>query len=368
MTITPDSIPTAESDIEHQLTERLRLLAAGFVADLEQQGRLVGPGDAGVLERLRAQVETRRDLPAAYRATVETITGECGYPSEVAVRVATALHRNGLIRADAAPVPIEAERVETAAEREPVKEEAPAEVPAPPVRVLRGAVVVPVRHAARAEAVEPAPTPPMGIEQVTGRVPSPRPAAARLSADAEPSPGAQPVPPRTSMVCRQLRDTSRDRLELRSLNWDSEHVAIVIRAACLDDWEHWLSVIGGAGAVATRTVRDTQVATGHVDGVQARLTAYEVPRLLQEAQAAATAPHYLWGRIYDLGRGQIDRTGRVWVHLGQYQDNSGMPMLVARGSEGPLYPLNAIVMTYGPLRPIALPSNTPAQAATGGQA
>lgn len=60
MTITPDSIPTAESDIEHQLTERLRLLAAGFVADLEQQGRLVGPGDS---RRPRAAPRPGRDPP-----------------------------------------------------------------------------------------------------------------------------------------------------------------------------------------------------------------------------------------------------------------------------------------------------------------
>jgi hypothetical protein len=352
MTITPGPV----NDVEQQLAERLSLLAAGFVADLEQQGRLVGTGGAGVLERLRAQVEARRDLPAAYQTTVETITGECGYPSEVAVRIATALHRHGLIRADidAEAAPTEVTHTRTADEQEPA-----AKAPAALVRIPRGAVIVPVRQAARAEPAQPADTPPMGIEQVTGQVPAPRPAAA------QPPTATEAVPPRTFAVCRELRDTSRDRLELRSLTWDSERVSIVIRAACLDDWEHWLSVIGGAGAVATRTVRDTQVATGHIDGVPAHLTAHEVPRLLHEAKTAADDPHFLWGRIYDLGRGQIDRTGCVWIYLGQRQ-NGGMPLLVARGTDGPPYPLNALVATYGPLRPVALPPSVPA--ATGGQA
>lgn len=94
------TVPGIRSAVEANLAEQLSAFAREFVADLEAQGRLVEAGGAGVLERLRTQVEAGQNCPEAYHAAVDTIVEDCGYPSEVAMRIATALNRKGLIPSD----------------------------------------------------------------------------------------------------------------------------------------------------------------------------------------------------------------------------------------------------------------------------
>lgn len=94
------TVPEIRSAVEANLAEQLSAFAREFVADLEAQGRLVEAGGAGVLERLRTQVEAGQNCPEAYHAAVDTIVEDCGYPSEVAMRIATALNRKGLIPGD----------------------------------------------------------------------------------------------------------------------------------------------------------------------------------------------------------------------------------------------------------------------------
>lgn len=116
---------------------------------------------------------------------------------------------------------------------------------------------------------------------------------------------------------------------------DGERVTVAIKATCLDDWEYWLDAIGAPRNVRTRTAGHAQVAAGTLDGVAVHLTAHGVPELLQEASDTAADPFFLWGRIYDLGMGQVDRADRIWLSLGRRQDERGMPLLVLRGTDGP---------------------------------
>ena len=67
------TVPGIRSAVEADLAEQLSTFAREFVADLEAQGRLVEAGGAGVLERLRTQVETWQNCPEAYHAAVDTI-------------------------------------------------------------------------------------------------------------------------------------------------------------------------------------------------------------------------------------------------------------------------------------------------------
>ena len=83
---------------------------------------------------------------------------------------------------------------------------------------------------------------------------------------------------------------------------------------------------------------------------------------------AAADPFYLWGRIYDLGMGQVDRVDRIWLSLGRRQDERGMPLLILRGTDGPPYPLASIVMAHGPLTATPPPSELPTDGMAGDSA
>ncbi|MFI5880904.1 BN159_2729 family protein [Streptomyces sp. NPDC051554] len=324
MTTTPE----ARTDVEEKLAAQLGLLAREFVTGLEMQGRLVEAGGAGVLERLRTQVEARRKLPEAYQAAVDTIVAECGYPSEVAVRVATALQRKGLFGDNGEPQP----------------DHRPEPRPGPLSPAARGAVVLPV-----APGLERAVVQRLTVERVNGQAPEVRPAAA-LQADprAEGTAGWEAACAHAVTVAATLQLQHAGRLDLTEIAPDRDRVTVVIRAHSLRDWEYWLDAIGAPPNVNTRTVENAQFAAGQIDGVPVHLTAHDVPRLLHEAEQAAREPFYLWGRMYDLSRGQVDRHGNVWLYLGHRQDG-GMPLLLLRGTDGPVYPLGSIVMNSGPL-------------------
>ncbi|MFB7247179.1 hypothetical protein CW362_18420 [Streptomyces populi] len=390
------TVPGIRSAVEANLAEQLSTFAREFVADLEAQGRLVEAGGAGVLERLRTQVETWQNCPEAYHAAVDTIVEDCGYPSEVAMRIATALNRKGLIpgddaeprhhrepasgreepgpgtggpepRHDRASVPDHEGPVRGGEGPVPRRDHGPASVPvldvrgpeprpdrdsasSPLVPTARGAIVLHLadRGAGRVVAEHgAAPVP----KRVDGEVPRVRPAAARSRAVGWGSASARAV-----SVAAGLQADHLARLEAMQITADGERVTVAVKATCLADWEYWLDAIGAPRNVRTRTAGHAQVAAGTLDGVAVHLTAHGVPELLQEANDAAADPFYLWGRIYDLGVGQVDRTDRVWLSLGRRQDERGMPLLILRGTDGPPYPLSSIIMAHGPLTPTPLPS------------
>ncbi|MFD6551239.1 BN159_2729 family protein [Streptomyces sp. NPDC058398] len=399
------TVPGIRSAVEANLAEQLSAFAREFVADLEAQGRLVEAGGAGVLERLRTQVEAGQNCPEAYHAAVDTIVEDCGYPSEVAMRIATALNRKGLIPGDdveprherapasvpdresrevvadgaeprhdraPAPGPDVGESVPAGDESEPRHDRAPASVPdrgepvsgggdpeprhdrasvaSPLVPPARGAIVLHLadRGAGRAMAEHgPASAP----QRVEGQVPRVRPASARSRPVGWGSASARAV-----SVAASLQSDHLARLEAMQITADGERVTVAIKATCLDDWEYWLDAIGAPRNVRTRTAGHAQVAAGTLDGVAVHLTAHGVPELLQEASDTAADPFFLWGRIYDLGVGQVDRADRIWLSLGRRQDERGMPLLVLRGTDGPPYPLASIVMAHGPLTATPLPS------------
>lgn len=181
-------------------------------------------------------------------------------------------------------------------------------------------------------------------KRVDGQVPRVRPAAARSRKVGWGSASARAV-----SVAAGLQSDHLARLEAMQIRADGERVTVAIKATSLADWEYWLDAIGAPRNVRTRTAGHAQVAAGTLDGVAVHLTAHGVPELLQEASDAAVDPFYLWGRIYDLGLGQTDRTDRIWLSLGRRQDERGMPLLILRGTDGPPYPLASIVMAHGPL-------------------
>ncbi|MER5399032.1 BN159_2729 family protein [Streptomyces sp. NPDC002599] len=395
------TVPGIRSAVEANLAEQLSAFAREFVADLEAQGRLVEAGGAGVLERLRTQVEAGQNCPEAYHAAVDTIVEDCGYPSEVAMRIATALNRKGLIPGDDveprhgqapepdarhdhapepdarhghahAPGPDLEEPVPGDEDSEPRHDRAPAPAPdhrepvpggadpeprhdrasaaSPLVPPARGAIVLHLADRGAGRAVVEhgaAPVP----QRVDGQVPRVRPAAARSRPVGWGSASARAV-----SVAASLQSDHLARLEAMQITADGERVTVAIKATCLDDWEYWLDAIGAPRNVRTRTAGHAQVAAGTLDGVAVHLTAHGVPELLQEASDTAADPFFLWGRIYDLGVGQVDRTDRIWLSLGRLQDERGMPLLVLRGTDGPPYPLASIVMAHGPLTETPLPS------------
>ncbi|MFD9464739.1 BN159_2729 family protein [Streptomyces sp. NPDC060027] len=382
------TVPGIRTAVEAHLAEQLGMFAREFVAELEAQGRLVEVGGAGVLERLRTQVETWQNCPEAYHAAVDTIVEDCGYPSEVAMRIATALNRKGLIPGgedrvpdsesepvpDRVPEPVPVPGSERASvpspnreglmpvgeDPEPRHDRAPASSPLVPTS--RGAIVLHLadRGAGRA-AVEhgAAPVP----RRVDGQVPRVRPASARTRAVGWGSASARAV-----SVAAALQSDHLARLEAMQISADGERVTVAIKATCLADWEYWLDAIGAPRNVRTRTAGHAQVAAGTMDGVAVHLTAHGVPELLQEASDAAADPFYLWGRIYDLGMGQVDRADRIWLSLGRRQDERGMPLLILRGTDGPPYPLASIVMAHGPLTATPPPSELPTDGMAGDSA
>lgn len=341
MTTTPDT----RTDIEEALAAQLCVLATEFVTGLETQGRLVEAGGAGVLERLRTQIEARRKLPEAYQAAVDTIVAECGYPSEVAVRIATALRRKGFFGDDGEPQP----------------DHRPEPRPGPLSPAARGAVVVPLAPGLGRAADQR-----LTVKQVTGQTPEVRPAAALpTSTPAAGKAGWEAACARAVTVAATLQLQHAGRLDLTEIAPDRDRVTVVIRAHSLRDWEYWLDAIGAPSNVATRTAGQAQLAAGYVGEVAVHLTAHDVRPLLHEAEQAAREPFYLWGRMYDLSRGQVDRHGNVWLYLGHRQDG-GMPLLLLRGTDGPVYPLGSIVMNNGPLTPTdTAPAVTVPQGARG---
>lgn len=333
MTTTPE----ARTGVESELAARLKELAHTFVAQLEDQGRLVEAGGAGVLQNLRRQIEARRSPSDSFQAAVDTIAEDCGYPGPVAVRIATALQHKGIL-----------------APGEASAEPKPSAVAAP----VRGMAVFTRGRTAAAPA--PAVTPVQAVERVEGQTPQIRPAAAVPPA-AAPTPAPTPAPAPAAAweeqrgnAIRLAADLGRrhqHRLEVMAITPDQERVTIAIKATALEDWEYWLEAIGAPRNVVTRTVGYAQVAAGRIDGVDVHLTAHDVPRFLHEASKAALDPFYLWGRIYDLGAAHVDAGRRVWLFLGQRHDD-GMPLLVLRGSNEPPYPLASVVMHFGPLTPV----------------
>ncbi|MFD9583584.1 BN159_2729 family protein [Streptomyces sp. NPDC059980] len=446
--------PGGRTAVEADLADQLGAFAREFVAELEAQGRLVEVGGAGVLERLRTQVEAWRNGPESYRVAVDTIVEDCGYPSEVAMRIATALNRRGLLPGGEEPEPrhdhgpaalplvpgargaIVLHLADRGAGRPSAEAEAEAEgeggregeldhehrhrreyghesgvagvpeigyggghrkgrekwiengtrngvgqgsagedgaegsagheaahgyaVAAAP-EALRGHEIAAGREeaaaletASRADRVHGLAVAPVSEpvpEPVDGQAPRVRPAAARSR-----TAGWDTASARAVSVAATLQSDHLARLEAMRITADGERVTVAIKATCLADWEYWLDAIGAARNVRTRTAGHAQVAAGTLDGVAVHLTAHGVPELLQEASDAAADPFYLWGRIYDLGVGQTDRSDRVWLSLGRRQDERGMPLLVLRGTAGPPYPLAAIVMAHGPLAPAAPPA------------
>lgn len=301
MTTTPESRTDADADaeVERKLIEQLAQLARRFIADLQEQGRLVEIGGAEALKRLQEQGETQRGLPEADQGvvTAEAVVGPTPLPT--APREAIALPGNGF-GALAAP-------------------DAAASVPQP--------AVAPV------------------VEQI----PMVRPAAARTASTEEQGAARwDPAQARTAAVVARLRAENAGRLEIRHITSDHERVTVHIHALSLGDWDYWLNAIGAPLDTPSHRTGWAQIAQGQIDGVDVYLTAHEVPRLLDKAAQAAGEPFCLGGRVYDLARGQIDRYGQVWRYLGQRQDD-GVPLLTLFGTGGPLYPLTSIVTANGPL-------------------
>ncbi|MGW1527573.1 BN159_2729 family protein [Streptomyces sp. NPDC002159] len=316
--------PEPRTEAEQDLADRLRQLAAAFMADLETQGRLVENGGAHDLEQLRAAVDARRNLPAHFRAAVDAIVDDFGFTRERAVSIATALRRRGLLGDDGEPEPQHGRAPDSGS-------------PSPGVR---GAVVL-ARHFG----------PPLSTAQSAVRDPG--------------SPGDwDEARGRAVVVATDLQTTHGDRLELMQIAPDHDRVTVAIRALSLADWEYWLQAIGAPVDVITRRIGYAETATGQINGVDVQLTAHEVPRLLDAMSVVAGEPYYLSGRVYDLSCGQIDRAGRVWLYLGQRQEGE-QPLLTMRGGDGTLYSLETIVSHLGPLTPAA-PEVLPAVPEAGG--
>ncbi|MER7972025.1 BN159_2729 family protein [Streptomyces sp. NPDC096080] len=308
--------------IEQELRERLGALAAAFVADLEAQGRIVGPGGAIALEQLRTHVEARKNLPPTFQLAVDTIIDDCGYPRDAAVRVVTALQRKRLLCDDGEP---ESQHAFPSS--------------SPDTSPVRGARVVQIGR----------PRPPFTAVPITpvAATPVDRPAA-WTAAQA-----------RAVTLASRLREQHGEQAGVTEISPDRERVGVAIRAASLDDWTYWLTAIGAPLELRTWTAGYAQMALGSIDGVETRLVAHDVPRLLRDAELAAGEPYFLWGRMYDLSRGQLDSRGITWLYLGQRQEN-GMPLLTVRGGASALYPLTSIVVAYGHLTPVDAARTAPA--------
>ncbi|MFD8724505.1 BN159_2729 family protein [Streptomyces sp. NPDC059629] len=301
MTITPDN----RTDVEQELAEQLGQLAQRFVARLKAEGRLVETGGAQALKRLQEQDEAQRSLREAAEGAFDIIDH---LPS-----------------------------------------------PKPPTPTLPPHTFQ--AHTPHAPADVPQPTnlpQPAGVPTAE-QIPTISPAAAHSASTPDHS-AADHAQARSATTAARLRAENAGRLEVMQIAPDHERITIHIRALSLSDWEYWLAAIGAPLDAPTHRAEGAQIAAGQIDGIDVHLTAHEVPRLLDEATKAAEEPFHLAGRIYDLARGQIDRHGQTWLHLGQRQTDN-MPLLTLCGTSGPLYPLTSIVMANGPLT--ASPTQTP---------
>lgn len=195
----------------------------------------------------------------------------------------------------------------------------------------------------------PAPAEPAPARQAA----APAPAFAR-SADAQepPTAGDNQTQPSAAVTAARLRAENAGRLEVTQITSDHTCVTVHIHAMSLADWEYWLTAIGAPLNAPTQRSGWVQTATGHLDGVEVRLTADVVPRLLEEAAQRATEPFCLGGRVYDLAVGHTDRLGQTWHYNGQREEDN-TPCFTLGGTSGPPYPLTSILMANGPLTPAA---------------
>ncbi|MGV9905731.1 BN159_2729 family protein [Streptomyces sp. NPDC003388] len=455
-----------DSDVERELTARLRELAHAFIADLNAQGRLVETGGADTLRRLRqhnlpphplpraepgdphatgaettqadidpapntpprwerviapragkdtpglpptprplrildepepyppsAHTPDPRDAPAAAPQAValepspaHQITALQPVPAgQAAVRTPTLAGQTTTptpVPAGQAAVPTPAPAGQATVLQPVPAGQAVRTGPSAPAPAPEAAVLEPVRAGQAAGAGAPVPVPapeaaglePVRAGQAAGAgapVPAPAPEAAVL----EPVPAGQaaghgPVPgqgpgarePRTAdggqvqspaaVTAARLRAENAARLEVTQITADHEDVSVHIHAVSLGDWEYWLSAIGAPLNAPTHRSGWVQTATGRLDGVEVRLTAEAVPRLLQEAAQQATDPFLLGGRVYDLALGHTDRHGQTWHYQGRRQEDD-IPLVTLGGTGGPSYPLTSIVVANGPLTPAA---------------
>ncbi|MEU2051781.1 BN159_2729 family protein [Streptomyces bungoensis] len=315
------------TDVERELTARLRELARVFIADLQAQGRLVETGGADTLQGLGQQNLARRRPPESEPADPEAGSTETDAPPATGAtppwEPVTTPHAGGdtpgLFTTPRPPHIPGVSEPHPASTHEP---DAPATTPVP---------------AQLPAALEPAPSRSAGAQEPRTDV------------------GGQTQPP-AAVAAARLRAENNDRLEVTRIASDHERVTVHIHAVSLGDWEYWLNEIGAPLNVPTHRSGWAQTAIGHLDGVEVHLTADAVPRLLEEAAQLAAEPFLLWGRVYDLAVGYIDRLGQIWHHHSR-RGEDGVPLFTLGGSSGTLHPLPCIVMANGPLTPVVTPGN-----------
>ncbi|WP_026249111.1 BN159_2729 family protein [Streptomyces sp. LaPpAH-108] len=394
--------------IERELADRLARVARAFVAELRAEGRLVEPGsvrregrrlerppervmpltprqgpahlqpvlssaDLGVVEPevqlgsdvalpgmsgvfdQEAEPVTELASPVVSPGSPSVFVPDPAVPVESEARpVHDVAMPVGVPDFEAVPAPEPAVPVMSAAptpEARPVMEAPPdpAErlepVPTPPAGMLRGAITLPHtrRHAPAPPSEDPAP-----VAQPMPERPLPEPPLATDEDMALPVPEAAEKTGGPVSLAARLKVESAGRLEVTQITADTEWVGVHIHALGLADWEYWLTVIGVPPDVRTLRVGDAEVVTGRIAGTEVRLTAHEVPRLLDEASRTLVTPYRLGGRVYDLARSLTDRHGRSWRYLGR-DGEDGMPLLALTGTDGPPMPLGALVATRGPL-------------------
>ncbi|MGW5104463.1 BN159_2729 family protein [Streptomyces sp. NPDC004100] len=380
--------------IERELADRLARVARAFVAELRAEGRLVEPGSAGRGEggRLDRPPErvvrlTPRQGPAHFQrvgseADLRASASEIRLVSDVVSpgmsdvsdqevaavaelasplvsgrrdavfvpdpAVPAAQVPSGVPDFEAVPepaVPVMSPALAAEAPPDPAARLEP--VPTPPAGMLRGAITLPHtrRHAPTAPPEDAAPAPRPMSERPLPEPPTPADEDVQLAVP-ETEPGEGTAGP--MLLAGRLRVESAGRLEVTQITADAERVGVHIHALGLADWEYWLAVIGVPPDVRTLRVGDTEVVTGRIEGTEVRLTAHEVPRLLDEASRTLVTPYRLGGRVYDLARSLTDRHGRSWRYLGR-DGEDGAPLLALSGTDGPPMPLGTLVATRGPL-------------------
>ncbi|MFF8476092.1 BN159_2729 family protein [Streptomyces sp. NPDC015414] len=224
--------------------------------------------------------------------------------------------------------------------------------PPPPTQQVEGLEP----HSAQ-QAAELAPVPvhqTVGLEPALAQQPAaPAPEPAQHTGVQESrTPGEDGARPSAAVTAARLRAENAARLEVTGITADHDRVDVRIHAVSLSDWEYWLAAIGAPLNAPTHRSGWVQTATADLDGVEVRLTAEAVPRLLQEAAQRAADPFVLGGRVYDLALNHTDRLGQMWLYDGLRQEDD-TPLLTLDGTSGPPYPLTSIVEANGPLTPVA---------------
>ncbi|MGW3357048.1 BN159_2729 family protein [Streptomyces bungoensis] len=317
------------TDVERELTARLGELARAFIAELQAQGRLVETGGADTLRRLGQQDLARRRPPEPEPADPEAGSTETDAPP-----------------ATGATPPWEPVPTPHAGEDTPGLFTTPRPPHIPGVSGLPVSTHEPDTRDASATTPVPA--------QLSAAL---EPAPSRSAGAEEPrTDGGGEAQSPAAVAAARLRAENNDRLEVTRIASDHERVAVHIHAVSLGDWEYWLNAIGAPLNAPTHQRGWAQTAIGHLDGVEVHLTADAVPRLLEEAAQQAAEPFLLWGRVYDLAIGHVDRLGQIWHHHGRRGEDD-VPLFTLGGSSGTLYPLTCIVVANGPLTPVAAAGN-----------